>query len=203
MYFGPSPLPVPQAQMLNLSFTNTLPWRCTSPTYAHDNSSSSLPPSPQSTMCRFFYYATADTPSSPPALGQPMCMFFDNGFHALPHRHPPPSCRFFDYGAQADRAILHKALEDVAPRHLLLPRGTAVEREELARHARITLRDFGTQVALPDPAGGGEVGPSAAASCSSSSSSSAHTVVVPLPPSFTLFLSDELNATLGLGRMQR
>ena len=126
-------------------------------------------------------------------------MFFDYGFHALPHRHPPPSCRFFDYGAQADRAILQKALEDVAPRHLLLPRGTAVEREELARHARVTLRDFGTQVALPEPAGDG----AEASTSATASSSAAHTVVVPLPPSFTLFLSDELNATLGLGRMQR
>ena len=129
-------------------------------------------------------------------------MFFDYGFHALPHRHPPPSCRFFDYGAQADRAILHKALEDVAPRHLLLPRGTAVEREELARHARVTLRDFGTQVALPDASASASAA-SASAASASAASSAAHTVVVPLPPSFTLFLSDELNATLGLGRMQR
>ncbi len=46
----------------------------------------------------------------------------------------PP--RFFDYGAQADRAILHKALEDVAPRCLMVPRGAPGEREDLARHAR-------------------------------------------------------------------
>lgn len=126
--------------------------------------------------------------------------------------------RFFDYGAQADSAILHKALEDVAPRHLVLPRGTAAEREEIARLARHTLRDFGTVVAITDPRPDvpleGEQQPEdvprgdaasepTADAAAASSSTYPHQCTVPLPPTFTVFLSDELNARLGLGRMQR
>ena len=164
--------------------------------------SHNIPPIPHNSSLPS-HHARLTHPSSPPLA------------RSLTRSPTRPDLRFFDYGAQADSAILHKALEDVAPRHLVLPRGTDAEREEVAQHSRRALRDFGTVVAVTDPLPPGgpvkeeeaEAPSTASEGCVSAvgaaSLSYPHQHTVPLPPTFTVFISDELNARLGLGRMQR
>lgn len=89
--------------------------------------------------------------------------------------------RFFDFCGLADGPILCKSILDMAPRHLVLVRGSSAERAELSRGCEEALSDLRCSVSVPD------VGTP---------------VHVPLPPSCTLLVSDELVEQMRLHRMQ-
>ncbi|KAG1678052.1 hypothetical protein FOA52_000848 [Chlamydomonas sp. UWO 241] len=90
--------------------------------------------------------------------------------------------RFFDFSGRADGPILRKSLADAAPRALVLVRGSDTERSDLSRHCESALSDLRCAVSCPRPG---------------------QAVRVLLLPVHTVFLSDALNRSVGLQRMQR
>jgi hypothetical protein len=88
--------------------------------------------------------------------------------------------RFFDFRGLADGPILRKSIVDMAPRNLVLVRGSAAERADLSRSCERALCDLQCCVSAPN------VG---------------QPVHVSLPSSCMFFLSDQLIERIRLLRM--